>query len=142
MKTYQRIEDLRVDADLSQEKMAKKMGTSKTQYQRYESSQGNNFFEAMITIAQIHGVSLDYIAGLTNDKGGLHKNSKEESYILSLYNRLSEKRKGKAELLLEQLVRQQRKEENTLIVGDENISVGKIDQSNSTNANINIGNKK
>ena len=142
MKMYQRIEDLRVDSDLSQEKMAKKMGTSKTQYQRYESSQGNNFFEAMILIAQIHGVSLDYIAGLTNDKGGLHKNNKEESYILSLYNSLSEKKKGRAELYLENLVKQQKKENQTTIKGNGNISVGDIDQSNSTNANISIGNKK
>lgn len=139
MKMYQRIEDLRIDSDLSQEKMAKKMGTSKTQYQRYENSQGNNFFEAMIMIAQIHGVSLDYIAGLTNDKGGLHKNSREESYILSLYNSLSEKRKGKIELYLEQLVRQQKKENQTTIDGNGNINVGDIE--NNTHTNINIGNK-
>lgn len=133
MKMYQRIEDLRIDSDLSQEKMAKKMGTTKTQYQRYESSQGNNFFEAMIAIAKIHGVSLDYIAGLTNDKGGLHKNSKEESYILSLYNSLSEKRKGKAELYLEQLNRQQAKEE-------QNIQIVENVGNNSPQANINITN--
>lgn len=135
MKTYQRIEDLRIDADLSQEKMAKRMGTSKTQYQRYESSQGNNFFEAMITIAQIHGVSLDYIAGLTNDKGGLHKNNREESYILSLYNGLSEKRKGKAELYLEQLARQQNKENQ-----NGNVQILENVGNNSPKANINIVN--
>lgn len=133
MKMYQRIEDLRIDSDLSQEKMAKKMGTTKTQYQRYESSQGNNFFEAMIAIAKIHGVSLDYIAGLTNDKGGLHKNTQEESYILSLYNSLSEKRKGKAELYLEQLSKQQAKEK-------QNIQIIENVGNNSPQANINISN--
>lgn len=131
---YQRIEDLRIDSDLSQEKMAKKMGTTKTQYQRYESSQGNNFFEAMIAIAKIHGVSLDYIAGLTNDKGGLHKNTQEESYILSLYNSLSEKRKGKAELYLEQLSKQQAKEK-------QNIQIIENVGNNSPQANINITNE-
>ena len=139
MKTYQRIEDLRIDADLSQEKMAEKMGTSKTQYQRFENSKGNNFFDAMITIAKIHGVSLDYIAGITNDKGGLHKNNKEESYIIKLYNSLSEKRKGKAESYLENLVKQETKEKTT-IKGDGNINVGDI--KNITDASINIGNKK
>lgn len=134
MKMYQRIEDLRIDSDLSQEKMAKKMGTTKTQYQRYESSQGNNFFEAMIAIAKIHGVSLDYIAGLTNDKGGLHKNTQEESYILSLYNSLSEKRKGKAELYLEQLSKQQAKEK-------QNIQIIENVGNNSPQANINITNE-
>ena len=109
------------------------MGTTKTQYQRYESSQGNNFFEAMIAIAKIHGVSLDYIAGLTNDKGGLHKNTQEESYILSLYNSLSEKRKGKAELYLEQLSKQQAKEK-------QNIQIIENVGNNSPQANINISN--
>ena len=94
-KRYQRIEDLREDADMSQEKMAELMKTSKTQYQRFENSNGNNFFEAMIQIAKIHKVSLDYIAGLTNDKGGLHKNNKYEQEFLSLFNKLSEQDKNR-----------------------------------------------
>lgn len=113
MKRYQRIEDLRIDKDLSQEKMAKLMETSKTQYQRYENSDGNNFFEAMIQIARIHNVSLDYIAGLTNDKGGLHKNSSEESELLSKYNALSDKRQGRVLQLLDDLTEEQTNEEAT-----------------------------
>ena len=116
---------------MTQEEVAEKLGVYKTQYCRYENSKGNKFFEAMIAIAQMYGVSLDYIAGITNDKGGLHKNNKEEIYLLSLYNSLSEKRKGKAECLLEQLVRQQNKE-NQHIIGD----VG----NNSPQANISIVN--
>lgn len=111
MKRYQRIEDLRIDKDLSQEKMAQLMKTSKTQYQRYENSDGNNFFEAMIQISKIHNVSLDYIAGLTNDKGGQHKNSSEESELLSKYNALSERRKGRVLQLLDDLTEEQQNEE-------------------------------
>ena len=111
MKRYQRIEDLRIDKDLSQEKMSKLMGTSKTQYQRYENSDGNNFFEAMIQISKIHNVSLDYIAGLTNDKGGLHKNNPEETELLSKYKALSEKRKGRVLQLLDDLTEEQHEEE-------------------------------
>lgn len=111
MKRYQRIEDLRSDKDWTQEEMAKRMNTSKTQYQRYENSDGNNFFEAMILIAKIHNVSLDYIAGLTNSKGGLHNNSEEEKGILSLYNSLSDKRKGRVEQLLIMLNEEQQTEE-------------------------------
>lgn len=106
MKRYQRIEDLRKDLDYSQEQMAKLLYTSKTQYQRYENSEGNSFFDAMIQIANFHKVSLDYIAGITNDKGGLHTNTKEEQEILELYNQLSEQEKGnikgRMELLIEQ----------------------------------------
>lgn len=111
MKRYQRIEDLRKDKDWNQDEMAKRMNTSKTQYQRYENSDGNNFFEAMITIAKIHNVSLDYIAGLTNSKGGLHKINDEEKAILSLYNGLSDKRKGRVEQLLITLSEEQQEEE-------------------------------
>lgn len=101
MKKYQRIEDLRIDRDLTQEQMSKLMNTSKTQYQRYENSTGNNFFEAMISIAKIHNVSLDYIAGLTNDKGGLHKNDS----ILRLYNRLDEADKNIILRIIERLAK-------------------------------------
>ena len=110
MKRYQRIEDLRKDKDWNQEEMAKRMNTSKTQYQRYENSDGNNFFEAMITIAKIHNVSLDYIAGLTNSKGGLHKNNDEEKAVLSIYNSLSEFRKGRIMQLLTTLEEEQKAE--------------------------------
>lgn len=108
-KRYQRIEDLRVDADMSQEKMATLMNTSKTQYQRYENSDGNNFFEAMIQIAKIHKVSLDYIAGLTNDKGGLHKNNKDEQEFLKLFNQLSEKDKNRIIGRMEEITEQKEK---------------------------------
>lgn len=110
MKRYQRIEDLRIDKDLSQEKMASLMSTSKTQYQRYENSDGNNFFEAIIQIAKIHNVSIDYIAGLTNDKGGLHKNTTDEQEILSKYNALSDIRKGRVLQLLDMLTEEQKAE--------------------------------
>ena len=111
MKRYQRIEDLRIDKDLSQEKMASLMSTSKTQYQRYENSDGNNFFEAIIQIAKIHNVSIDYIAGLTNDKGGLHKNTTAEQEILSKYNALSDIRKGRVLQLLDMLTEEQKAED-------------------------------
>lgn len=110
MKRYQRIEDLRTDKDLSQEKMAQLLKTSKTQYQRFENSDGNNFFENMIMIAKIHNVSLDYIAGLTNDKGGLHKNTPGESDLLEKYNALSDIRKGRVLQLIDILTEEQQNE--------------------------------
>lgn len=143
MKKWQRIEDLRKDLDLTQEQMAKNLYTSETQYRRYENAKGNNFFEAMIQIAQFHKVSLDYIAGLTNDKGGLHKNSKEEQNILEMYKRLTEKNKGKAELLLSQLLKkqenkekeQEQEQEKQAKKYENNISI------NQNNGKVNIKNK-
>lgn len=142
MKYYQILRNLREDNDLTQKDISQTCYLGKNTYYNYENGNREMPFSLVIELAKMYKVSLDYIAGLTNDKGGLHTNNSEEQYILSLYNSLSEKRKGKAEDRLEELVKQQNKENKTIIKGDGNISIGDIDQSNSTNANISIGNKK
>lgn len=110
MKRYQRIKDLREDMDLTQAQISEKLNMHKTQYCRYENSTGNSFFEAMIQLSKFHNVSLDYIAGLTNNKGGLHKNSKLENQVLSLFNGLNDIRKGRVLQLLEMLAEEQEEE--------------------------------
>lgn len=71
---YQRITDLREDADLKQDTVAKLLGTSQTQYSRWERGEREIPFHHVITLALYYNVSVDYIAGLTNDKkGGLKK---------------------------------------------------------------------
>ena len=67
---YQRIADLREDADLKQETIAKLLGTSQTQYSRWERGEREIPFHHVITLAKYYKVSLDYIAGLTNNKYG------------------------------------------------------------------------
>lgn len=67
---YQRIADLREDADLKQETIAKLLGTSQTQYSRWERGEREIPFHHVITLAKYYKVSLDYIAGLTNNKNG------------------------------------------------------------------------
>lgn len=70
---YQRITDLREDADLKQDTVAKLLGTSQTQYSRWERGEREIPFHHVITLALYYKVSLDYIAGLTNDKKGGRK---------------------------------------------------------------------
>lgn len=71
---YQRLTDLREDADLKQETVAKLLGTSQTQYSRWERGEREIPFHHVVTLALYYKVSIDYIAGLTNDKrGGLKK---------------------------------------------------------------------
>ena len=65
---YQRIADLREDADLKQETIAKLLETSQTQYSRWERGEREIPFHHVITLAKYYKVSLDYIAGLTNNK--------------------------------------------------------------------------
>ena len=70
---YQRIADLREDADLKQETIAKLLETSQTQYSRWERGEREIPFHHVITLAKYYRVSLDYIAGLTNNKNGVTK---------------------------------------------------------------------
>lgn len=67
---YQRLTDLREDADLKQEVIAKLLGTSQTQYSRWERGEREIPFRHVITLAVFYKVSIDYIAGLTNNKRG------------------------------------------------------------------------
>ncbi len=64
MKLYQRIRDLREDADKSQEEIAKIIGTSQSYYAQYENGKRAIPFERVIILAEYYNVSLDYIAGL------------------------------------------------------------------------------
>lgn len=97
MPKYQRIKDLREDKDLTQEKIAQILHMHKTQYQRYENAEYNSFFEAMIEIANYYKVSLDYIAGRTNDKRGLSRSemNEQETLLIKNFRSLSENGKGK-----------------------------------------------
>ncbi len=62
MAKYQHIRDLREDADLSQEEMAKRLDLYKTTYARYETGEREIPFSVAIRIAKYHKVTLDYLA--------------------------------------------------------------------------------
>ncbi len=64
MSIYQRLKDLREDADKSQEEIANVIGTSQSYYAQYENGKRAIPFERMIVLAKYYNVSLDYIAGL------------------------------------------------------------------------------
>jgi transcriptional regulator with XRE-family HTH domain len=64
MKYYQRLRDLREDHDLLQEDIAEKLGTTRQQYNRYETGQRELPMHHFITLANFYNVSLDYLAGL------------------------------------------------------------------------------
>ena len=66
MNIYQRLKDLREDADKTQEEIAKIVGTSQSYYAQYENGKRSIPFERMILLAKYYNVSLDYIAGLVD----------------------------------------------------------------------------
>lgn len=68
---YQRIRDLREDKDMTQKDAADVLGIFSQQYSLYERGDREIPFHHAITLAKFYNVSLDYIAGLTNNpKGG------------------------------------------------------------------------
>ena len=87
---------------MSQEQVAQVLGITRQQYQLYESGKREIPFHIAIELAKYYNVSLDYIAGLTNDKRGLTKSElpKDETVLLKKYRSLSPQNKGR---LLERL---------------------------------------
>ena len=61
---YQRLTDLREDADLKQEVIANLLGTSQTQYSRWERGEREIPAHHLVTLAMYYQVSTDYILGL------------------------------------------------------------------------------
>ncbi len=67
-KFYQRVRDCREDKDLRQKDIAELIGDTQQHYQQYESGKVEIPLHLMIELAKFYDVSLDYLAGLTNDK--------------------------------------------------------------------------
>ena len=61
---YQRLRDLREDADKNQEKIAQILSISRQQYSLYERGERELPMHHFRTLARYYNVSLDYLAGL------------------------------------------------------------------------------
>lgn len=69
---YHRLKDLREDRSeaLKQQDIADLLGTTQQTYSLWERGEREIPFHHAITLAKFYRVSLDYIAGLTNNKQG------------------------------------------------------------------------
>ena len=94
---YQRLRDLREDSDLKQQDIADMLEIGQVQYHRYESGKREMPFHMVIELAKFYKVSLDYIAGLTNDKKGLTRSElpPEETALIRRYRALSPQGRGR-----------------------------------------------
>lgn len=63
---YRRIRDLREDKDLNQADVANYLHVSQPTYSRYESGALDIPSTALIALAKLYGVSVDYLLGLTD----------------------------------------------------------------------------
>ena len=66
MHFYQRLRDLREDADRTQSEIAELLGTVREQYNKYETGKQELPMHHFITLARYYNVSLDYLAGLVD----------------------------------------------------------------------------
>lgn len=67
MQYYPRLRDLREDMDLTQDQLVKILKMHKTTYTNYEQGKREPPFELIIKLAKFYNVSIDYIAGLTDN---------------------------------------------------------------------------
>ena len=64
MKFYQRLRDLREDADKTQAEIAALLNTTQQQYQLYESGKREIPLHLACILARHYDISLDYLAGI------------------------------------------------------------------------------
>lgn len=79
---FRRIEDLRVDSDLTQEQVANHLGLAREVYRRYEKGTRSIPVDCLIGLANLYCTSVDYILGLTDNK---------KPYAVSKYTKSHEK---------------------------------------------------
>lgn len=69
----QRARDLREDMGMTQEELATAIGVSRETVNRYENDKFDMKFTYAIALAKLYNVSLDYIAGFTDEPTPLPK---------------------------------------------------------------------
>ena len=69
---FQRIQDLRTDADMSQKQLSEILHISQRSYSHYETGSRNIPVEMLIRLANYYDISVDYLVGRT-DKEEMNK---------------------------------------------------------------------
>lgn len=67
---FQRLENLRIDADKTQEEIAQVLSCKREVYRRYEKGTYELPVWALIKLAEYYRVSTDYILGLSDERRG------------------------------------------------------------------------
>ena len=105
MQLYENLEKIRKENKESQDNIAEILNTTQQQYWKYEKGKQELPIRHLITLAKHYNITTDELLGITDIKEMIKR---DEHYILTLYNQLSEKKKGKAERYIEELLEQQK----------------------------------
>ena len=65
---FLRIQDLRIDSDLSQKKIGEILHISQRSYSHYETGSRNIPIEMLIRLADYYDTTIDYLVGRTDNK--------------------------------------------------------------------------
>ena len=65
---FKRLEDLRIDADLTQQQIADVLNCQREVYRRYEKGIRELPLSYAIILSQYYSVSLDYLVGLSDNE--------------------------------------------------------------------------
>ena len=65
---FQRIQDLRTEADMSQKQLSEILHISQRSYSHYETGSRNIPVEMLIRLANYYDISVDYLVGRTDKK--------------------------------------------------------------------------
>lgn len=65
---FQRLEDLRIDHDKTQQDIADILGCQREVYRRYEKGTRTIPIDFLIALAKYYNVSIDYIVGISDHK--------------------------------------------------------------------------
>lgn len=65
---FQRIQDLRIDSDLSQKKIGEILHISQRSYSHYETGSRNIPIEMLIRLADYYDTTIDYLVERTDNK--------------------------------------------------------------------------
>ncbi len=65
---YERIRNMRIDRDLTQQEIAQVLHIKQNTYSQYETGTLNYPLEVVAALAQFYGTSVDYLLGLTDER--------------------------------------------------------------------------
>ena len=104
---YQRLKDLKEDADLTQKQVAELIGVSMNHYGKYERGETDIPLEKAIILAKFYDVSLDYLAGLSNQKKSM--SIKDQVALVTMYRSLDAHNQKRISENIVRLLEQQKK---------------------------------
>lgn len=96
----ERLKELLDDNDIKQKRLAKEIGLTESVISNYTTGRSNMPIEVLVKVAEYFGVTVDYLAGVTDDPALPLKLSKRERQMVEGFRVLSQQQK---ELILQNI---------------------------------------